>query len=227
MSFGNRLPRWLTACTLALAVAHGWAVPAQPGAPLATPAIRPTSRFNSPRATDCRPAGGAAARGAAPGPAGPRLHPRETRRACCPDVVVPLRDRDRRLAIYGPPGLTALWTGLKPVVGRVDYRVSDNQSVFGRFNIQDDTVNSAPILSDSLLFFTTSDQFVHAVKSATGIPRWQNRLPFRFGNSTKTHGRQVVVRAMPMVPITAPMCCHKQPAVWICLMLENSVRPCA
>jgi lipoprotein-anchoring transpeptidase ErfK/SrfK len=36
MSFGNRLPRWLTACTLALAVAHGWAVPAQPGAPLAT-----------------------------------------------------------------------------------------------------------------------------------------------------------------------------------------------
>jgi ribonuclease Z len=32
-----------------------------------------------------------------------------------------LRDRDRRLAIYGPPGLTALWTGLKPIVGKVAY----------------------------------------------------------------------------------------------------------
>ena len=32
-----------------------------------------------------------------------------------------LRDRERRLAIYGPPGLTALWRGLKPVVGRVAY----------------------------------------------------------------------------------------------------------
>jgi hypothetical protein len=29
-------------------------------------------------------------------------------------------------------------------VGRVDYRLSDNHSLFGRFNLQDDTVNSAP-----------------------------------------------------------------------------------
>lgn len=32
-----------------------------------------------------------------------------------------LRDRDRRLAIYGPPGLIGLWTGLKPIVGKVAY----------------------------------------------------------------------------------------------------------
>ena len=32
-----------------------------------------------------------------------------------------LRDRERRLAIYGPPGLTALWKNLKPVVGKVAY----------------------------------------------------------------------------------------------------------
>lgn len=29
-------------------------------------------------------------------------------------------------------------------IGRVDYRISDNQSLFGRFNMQDDTINSAP-----------------------------------------------------------------------------------
>jgi hypothetical protein len=29
-------------------------------------------------------------------------------------------------------------------IGRLDYRLGDNQSVFGRFNMQDDTVNSAP-----------------------------------------------------------------------------------
>ena len=29
-------------------------------------------------------------------------------------------------------------------IGRVDYRFSDKQSVFLRFNIQDDTINAAP-----------------------------------------------------------------------------------
>ncbi len=29
-------------------------------------------------------------------------------------------------------------------IGRVDYRFNDNQSIFGRFNIQDDTINAAP-----------------------------------------------------------------------------------
>lgn len=29
-------------------------------------------------------------------------------------------------------------------IGRLDYRVGDNQSLFGRFNMQDDTINSAP-----------------------------------------------------------------------------------
>ena len=30
------------------------------------------------------------------------------------------------------------------VIGRVDYRFTDNQSLFGRFNVQDDTINGAP-----------------------------------------------------------------------------------
>lgn len=29
-------------------------------------------------------------------------------------------------------------------IGRLDYRMADNQSLFGRFNVQDDTINSAP-----------------------------------------------------------------------------------
>jgi len=29
-------------------------------------------------------------------------------------------------------------------IGRIDYRFTDNQSLFGRFNIQDDTINAAP-----------------------------------------------------------------------------------
>jgi hypothetical protein len=29
-------------------------------------------------------------------------------------------------------------------IGRVDYRFNDNQSIFGRFNLQDDTINAAP-----------------------------------------------------------------------------------
>ncbi len=29
-------------------------------------------------------------------------------------------------------------------IGRLDYRMGDNQSLFGRFNVQDDTINSAP-----------------------------------------------------------------------------------
>jgi Carboxypeptidase regulatory-like domain len=29
-------------------------------------------------------------------------------------------------------------------IGRIDYRFNDNQSLFGRFNIQDDTINAAP-----------------------------------------------------------------------------------
>ncbi|MEO5896925.1 MAG: TonB-dependent receptor [Vicinamibacterales bacterium] len=29
-------------------------------------------------------------------------------------------------------------------IGRLDYRIGDNQSLFGRFNMQDDTINSAP-----------------------------------------------------------------------------------
>ena len=29
-------------------------------------------------------------------------------------------------------------------IGRVDYRINDNQSLFGRLNVQDDTINAAP-----------------------------------------------------------------------------------
>ncbi len=53
------------------------------------------------------------------------------------------------------PGSTATtsWTtaSQRPIennfhtpIGRIDYRFNDNQSLFGRFNIQDDTINAAP-----------------------------------------------------------------------------------
>src|SRR3712207_3645032 len=34
-----------------------------------------------------------------------------------------LRDRERPLTIYGPPGLKALWTVLKPLIGRNTYPI--------------------------------------------------------------------------------------------------------
>ena len=43
-----------------------------------------------------------------------------------------------------------------------------------------DAINSAPIVADSFVYFTSADQFVHALKSATGVFRWRVRLPFRF-----------------------------------------------
>ena len=36
-------------------------------------------------------------------------------------------------------------------IGRIDYRFTDNQSIFGRFNVQDDTINGAPHSRDRYL----------------------------------------------------------------------------
>src|SRR5436309_13944563 len=35
-----------------------------------------------------------------------------------------LRGRERPLTVYGPPGLRALFTALRPIVGRTDYELS-------------------------------------------------------------------------------------------------------
>jgi outer membrane protein assembly factor BamB len=42
-----------------------------------------------------------------------------------------------------------------------------------------DAINSAPVVSDSFVFFTTVGNSVQAVKTATGLGRWSFRLPFR------------------------------------------------
>jgi outer membrane protein assembly factor BamB len=52
-----------------------------------------------------------------------------------------------------------------PSVWRQAYRTKDN-------------VNSAPVIADGQIFFTSADQFIHSVSAATGVARWQFRLPY-------------------------------------------------
>lgn len=51
-----------------------------------------------------------------------------------------------------------------------------------------DAVNSAPLISDTMIILHSADNTLHGLKRATGIPKWKFRLPYGASPNTLTYG---------------------------------------